>query len=300
MPSLSWFKGNIHTHTSEDHGDSKPDAVRRWYRRHGYDFLVLTHHNLLTPLHEPRRRSTRPLLITGEEVSAEGRIHVGAIGLSRLVEPVNTPDTVSTLQANIDAILDAGGVACINHPNDDWALDHETISQVHGASLLEVFNGVIYCNSFGGPGKFSGEEIWDAVLSAGNVIYGVAVDDAHVFKDFAHDLDNPGRGWVMVQAMELTADSIIEGLKSGNFYASTGVTLSSLYVRQQQITIKIDQPGNFVFNTAFVGRGGIVLHEEAGTRPAYRIRGDEGYVRARVMASSGALAWTQPIFVSDS
>lgn len=74
---------------------------------------------------------------------------------------------MATLQANVDAVLSSGGIACINHPNDDWAFDHEEIGQVSGASLLEIFNGVIWCNSFGGPRKFGGEEIWDKVLSAG-------------------------------------------------------------------------------------------------------------------------------------
>ena len=47
-PALRWFKGNTHTHTLNSDGDSTPDDVVRWYREHGYDFLVLTDHNFLT------------------------------------------------------------------------------------------------------------------------------------------------------------------------------------------------------------------------------------------------------------
>ena len=47
-----WYKGNTHTHTTESDGDSTPDVVTRWYREHGYQFLVLSDHNVLT-------RSTR-------------------------------------------------------------------------------------------------------------------------------------------------------------------------------------------------------------------------------------------------
>ena len=43
-----WFKGNTHTHTLNSDGDSTPDEVVRWYREHGYQFLVLTDHNFLT------------------------------------------------------------------------------------------------------------------------------------------------------------------------------------------------------------------------------------------------------------
>ena len=51
-----WFKGNTHTHTLNSDGDSTPDDVVRWYREHGYHFLVLTDHNFLTE----HRRAQRP------------------------------------------------------------------------------------------------------------------------------------------------------------------------------------------------------------------------------------------------
>ncbi|HUE85466.1 MAG TPA: hypothetical protein VMO26_05250, partial [Vicinamibacterales bacterium] len=40
-PETRWYKGNTHTHTLNSDGDSTPDDVVRWYREHGYRFLVL-------------------------------------------------------------------------------------------------------------------------------------------------------------------------------------------------------------------------------------------------------------------
>jgi len=48
QPPRRWYKGNTHTHTINSDGDSTPDQVVRWYREHGYQFLVLTDHNFLT------------------------------------------------------------------------------------------------------------------------------------------------------------------------------------------------------------------------------------------------------------
>ena len=48
QPAPRWYKGNTHTHTLNSDGDSTPDDVVRWYRQHGYHFLVLTDHNFLT------------------------------------------------------------------------------------------------------------------------------------------------------------------------------------------------------------------------------------------------------------
>ena len=304
MPRSRWYKGNIHTHTDKSDGDASPEKVVRWFRRHGYDFLVLSDHNHRTLLEYGRgkRRFKRPLMIPGEEVSVNldgGRtaVHVNGIGVTRLVEPIDATEVVPTLQANINAILDAGGVASINHPNYKWSFDHEAIIQVTGASLLEVFNAVPIANVHGAPGKPSYEQIWDEVLSARKVIFGVATDDSHNYSDFSPERLNPGRGWVMVRATELSPDAIVEALESGDFYASTGVTLEELDLSQEYISLTIDQTADSIYTTRFTGRGGATYAEVVGTEASYRIRGDEGYVRATVMSSSGPKAWTQPVFL---
>ena len=46
--NLRWYKGNTHTHTTESDGDTPPEEVALWYRDHGYNFLVLSDHNVLT------------------------------------------------------------------------------------------------------------------------------------------------------------------------------------------------------------------------------------------------------------
>ncbi len=304
MPEQKWFKGNIHTHTTESDGDASPQRVVSWYRRHGYDFLVLSDHNHLTLLDygRSRRRRRLPLMIPGEEVSVNldggaTAIHINAIGITRVVEPTDATDVVSTIQANINAILEAGGIASINHPNYKWSFDHEAIVRVSGASLLEVFNGHPATNVYGAPGRPGNEQIWDHVLSAGKAIFGVATDDSHNYSDFSHARSNPGRGWVMVRADELSSEAVVEGLAAGSFYSSTGVTLTELEISNDAIRLAIDQERDFVYTTSFTGPGAVLLHEVVGREADYEIRGGEGYVRATVRASSGQKAWAQPVFL---
>ena len=67
-----WYKGNTHTHTLNSDGDSTPDDVVRWYREHGYQFLVLTDHNFLTSvagLNALHGADEKFLVIKGEEVT---------------------------------------------------------------------------------------------------------------------------------------------------------------------------------------------------------------------------------------
>lgn len=303
MLKTQWFKGNIHTHTTESDGDSDPKSVVRWYRQHGYDFLVLTDHNHRTILdYSGGRRFRKPLMIPGEEVSVRIRngtipIHINGIGISNFVEPVDVEEIVPTIQANVNAIREAGGIASINHPNSGWAFDHNSIRQVVGAHLLEVYNGNPNSNTQGAPGKFSYEEIWDGVLSSNRVIFGAATDDSHKFQEFDPKLSNPGRGWVMVQASELSVDAILEALSSGNFYSSTGVTLLKLHSSQNKISLAIQDEHDYVYTTKFTGRHGSLLAEVVGLEAEYNLNGDEGYVRATVNSSGHHKAWIQPIFV---
>ena len=305
MPELKWFKGNIHTHTTESDGDDTPENVVRWYRRHGYDFLVLSDHNHLTLFDYAggRRRFKRPLMVPGEEVTLsihEGRtpIHINAIGISRVVEPIDAREIVPTMQANVDAIIGAGGIASINHPNSLWSFDHNHIKEVTGATLLEIYNGHPTSNVHGAPGKASYEQIWDGVLSAGRVIFGVATDDSHHYKDFHPARSNPGRGWLVVRAESLEVEAILDGLASGRFYSSTGVELADLEQSPEAISLSVRTEKNFIYTTAFIGRGGKVFHESTGPEATYEPSGEEGYVRAVVRSSSGAKAWTQPVLIS--
>jgi hypothetical protein len=43
-----WYRGNTHTHTLWSDGDAAPEDVADWYTSHGYDFLVLSDHNVLS------------------------------------------------------------------------------------------------------------------------------------------------------------------------------------------------------------------------------------------------------------
>ncbi len=60
---LRWWKGNLHTHSLWSDGDEFPEMIGDWYRRHGYHFLALTDHNVLSdslrwmPVKEAVRRS---------------------------------------------------------------------------------------------------------------------------------------------------------------------------------------------------------------------------------------------------
>ena len=295
-----WYKGNLHTHTSllGSTGPASPENVVRWYKEHGYHWLSITDHNVLTEY-----ETTELVMVRGQEVgkhmpSGNGPIHVNGFGITRSVEFVDMEEKVPTMQASIDGILAAGGMASLNHPNDRDSFTHEHALQTTGATFIEVFNGGgPGKNNDGGDGRPSSEEIWDGVLSGGQRIYGLATDDAHRFDEFRPDRSNPGRGWVWVRACSLSEETILAALRQGEFYASTGIELADISPTSSELSFEIcDRPGES-FLTKFVGKHGRVLSEQDGLAPRYAFHGDEGYVRATIVSSDGGKAWVQPVFL---
>jgi len=299
----TWYKGNTHTHTTNSDGDSPPEYVARWYKDHDYDFLVLSDHNVFTdPATLASLVDDSFLLVPGEEVTSSfdrSPVHVNGLNLPHVVEARTAASLVATIQANVDAIREVEGVPHVNHPNFEWSFGATELARVENDKLLEIWNGHPTVHNAGGGGIPGMEAVWDALLSGGKRIYGIAVDDAHHFQgEFARDRANPGRGWVVVRAPGLDALALMTSLEAGRFYASTGPVLDDVVVTPSSLEIRIGERGSFKHTTTFIGEGGRVLATTPDNPAVYRLTEDVGYVRARVTDSMGYDAWTQPVFVS--
>ena len=330
-----WLRGNTHAHTILcGHGDSTPEVAARWYLDNGYNFLVLSEHNHYI---EPRRVRLPPgrrrdfLLIPGQEVTQAAGfgsqvVHVTGMGTRGLVDwaaPKLAPSVL--IQTYLDRVRARGGLAILNHPNLSWSLGAQDILPVKGLSFIELYNAHPQAANSGDGKHVSTEVLWDAVLSQGRRLYGVAADDAHLFRDSAPGHPNPGRAWIMVRSQKLSLWAIKSAMARGNFYASTGVTLSRLQVSPGRYTVAVDRRrtdsgigrglfGDPTTRTApsarieFFGSGGRLLKSVTGERASFHFDRRELYVRAKVTlvrrvpvgyrehAFREFYAWTQPIF----
>jgi hypothetical protein len=299
-----WYKGNLHTHTLNSDGDSTPEEVVRWYREHGYDFLVLTDHNVMTGVDGLNAVQGAPgkfLVVRGEEVTSrvgDKPIHVNGFDLRALVEPPNASTVLTMVQGMVDGIRAASGVPSVNHPNFGWAISADELASVQRTKLFELYSGHPLVNNQGGGGVPGLEEVWDRLLSSGKLLYGIAVDDAHHFKrPWDPTASSPGHGWVYVRSAALEPRPLVEALERGDFYSSTGVVVDAVDAGASRLRVSVAQAGISKYRIQFIGRGGRVLQEVAAAEGTYTFKGDEGYVRAKVLESNGAVAWTQPVGV---
>jgi predicted metal-dependent phosphoesterase TrpH len=305
--TLSWYRGNLHTHTINSDGDSPPYEIVAWYKRNGYQFLALTDHNTYT---DPAPFDTNPndsfLLIGAEEITNAKTVHVNAIGITRAIPAQSGSTVTALLRASIDAVRAQEGIPLINHPNFGWAFtaaDMLPLATMPRVALLEIASGHPLVNHAGDGLVASTERMWDQLLSAGMRVYAVAVDDAHNFREeFTRDRPNPGRAWVVVRAPSLTRQNILASLDAGDFYASTGVALKDVRAAANSLTVEIE-PSRMTgspsrFQVVFIGRDGRELSVSHDNPARYGFAGNEGYVRARVEDSNGLRAWTQPVIVN--
>ncbi len=323
--TAKWYKGNTHAHTTLcGHADSSPSVVAQWYHDHGYHFAILSEHNkFIDPKTVDLNGSIRKdfLLLPGEEVTGRKTIHSTAMNVNRLIPwHFDHQHRSKIIQKHVDETVKAGGATILNHPNFGWAVKAKDMLPVKKLYLFELYNGHPKVHNFGDHHHPSTEQLWDDLLTQGMTIYGVGSDDAHHFADWKPNKSNPGRGWVMVRAKELTSDAITDAMTRGDFYASSGVMLKKVIRGPKRIEVEVDEeatakelaspiligrkvkegkPGYLV---EFIGPKGKVIEESLETKAACPV--NLPYLRCkvtrRVKKDNGDLieyyAWTQPVF----
>ncbi len=299
LAARHFVQGNLHTHTTASDGDSSPVEVARWYRDHGYGFVALTDHEVLTlPSDLSSLVSVDFAILAGEEITmrVDGRgVHVNALCTGTVIPGGTFARTGDALAHAIGAIRAQGGVALVNHPNFDWALTEADVvaAAKDGAALLEIASGHPYVRSRGDDAHPSHERLWDAVLTSGYDVMGVGVDDMHSLVTDRDPEAFPGQAWVQVFADDVSPEAICSALRHGELYASTGPTLRSIDV--SGLTYAVD-PLDHDAVISFLGKNGRVLAtaERSAGIARYVAQGDEGFVRARVDTSRGT-AWTPAV-----
>jgi predicted metal-dependent phosphoesterase TrpH len=100
-----WYRGNLHTHTTNSDGRFSPEENVAWHTQHGYDFLTITDHNRVTLFEQ----DGPCLIIPGVEISTRKQetgveYHVVTIGVRQmpiphLGDPQETIDAVNCWRA---------------------------------------------------------------------------------------------------------------------------------------------------------------------------------------------------------
>lgn len=305
----------------------------------------------LKPLAEYRTLLEEPgrfLFVPAEEIShsyAKRPVHINGINLRDPIKPVDGKDMIETIAVNLRQVGEQSRktsramIAFLNHPNFGWGVRAEEMLAVEELKFFEVFNGHPSVRNYGDDLHASCERVWDVALALRlgkyslPVVYGMATDDAHGYHAYGLGKVNPGRGWVMVKSRHLTAESLVRGLESGDFYASTGVLFDEIRREGDELRLTIHAEPGVSYTTRFIAtlketdltrkakldkdglelpvtgdyspEIGKVVAESISPSPRYTLTGKELYVRAKVVSTRAhpnpyakgdvEVAWTQPV-----
>ena len=268
------------------------------------------------------------LLIQGQEITDRFQkkpIHMNASNVQEVVPPLGGDSVYDVMQNNTNAVIaqrERTGqpiLIHLNHPNFGWGITAEDLAKVRGENFFEVYNGHPGVNNRGDDIHASTEQIWDIILAKRlteldlPVMYGIATDDGHNYHQIPSRKSEPGRGWVMVLASDLSTASLIENLEKGRFYSSSGVTLNRVVSDEKGLSIDIAAAPDVEYTVEFIGTRagfdpkstpvtdkdgnelnvtrryseeiGSVLAKSTGPSASYQFTGDELYVRARITSS---------------
>jgi hypothetical protein len=78
------------------------------------------------------------------------------------------------------------------------------------------------------------------------------------------------------------------------------VELQSITATSSALTIAVKTETASKYRIQFIGKQGAILSEAVSSPATYTFKGDESYVRAKVIESNGKLAWVQPVPVGAS
>lgn len=278
-----FWKGNLHCHTTLSDGALAPEEVVSLYRGLGYDFLALTDHRRLSA---PAHMEEGMLLLSGMEMDYDlpGQVlHLIGVGMDGRFDTARLPRDP---QRCIDLFRRCGGRAIVAHPA--WSLNTvDVLTSLKNVTAAEIYNSVSTWPWNGDRADAS--NVLDAAAAHGALYRFVASDDSHRYEGEA------GRAFTMVQADELSQDSIFRALDEGRFYCSQGPRFERISVEDGHIEVACSPVEAAIFYSDHIWTANRCHMEHGLTRSRYARNEGESYVRIQLIDAQGRSAWSNPI-----
>lgn len=287
------LKGGLHCHTTRSDGDCTPEETMHIHAENNYDFLAITDHRIYN--YTNFAPETGILIIPGMEIDS-AFVHTNGFRCFHSV-CLGSDDGTNGFEDNEiferDSVVDQydfqkyldiahakNNLTFYCHP--EWSsTPTRFFDKLEGIFAMEIWNtGSAYDNDTDNHAAY-----WDEMIGLGNKIWGVAVDDGH--RKYHHC-----GGWVMVNA-EKNVNSILEALKNGSFYSSTGPVINDFYIENDTAYLKAENCEKIVFH-ADKHPGRCFKNTSEAELP---LKGSYEYIRAVVTDKNGKQAWTNPIFI---
>lgn len=199
-----------------------------------------------------------------------------------------------TIQELIDEMIDRGNLVILNHPT--WSRNKpEDLLQLHRYFAIEIYNHQSEMDEAVGYGL----RHWDYLLSNGRKVFGIAADDAHR-GSFDSAISEFFGGWISVEANRLNQEDIIDALKAGRYYSSSGPEIQDLRVENGYLKVECS-PVKFIKFITEPFNGRTLYNEDAApiTSGSFLLDSGMKFVRVECVDFEGNTAWSNPVFIDE-
>lgn len=287
--SGTWFKGNVHMHTTESDGRLTAPEAAEFYARAGYDFIAITNH--MVPFVGRNHDDEWPLLIL-DGIELHGMDNDGSFYHVVAIGDVSGVTSDMELMKALDEVRKGDCILIWAHPH--WSGNTVAEGMRHGFHGLEVYNA----SSQVAYGKGMGAFHWDAAMEHQPNMLGFAVDDSH----FVEAAPLEKGGWIMVNAPELSREAITASMRRGNFYSSSGPVFKSINIEQGNRIVVETSP---IVHARLIGprdknKFKSTFDAAPMTHTHFRINDDWSFARLEIEDANGKAAWTNPLLIAES
>ena len=307
-----FYKANLHCHTVLSDGRWTKEQVKAEYQKRGYSIVAFTDHRHYG--WHPELMDDTFIPIAAYEADLNGPFppsgsfqwvktyHLNfydtdpaARGGFTAVQPPQQYGDLEALNGFIARMNADGFLCCYNHPY--WSLqNYNDYAGLKGAFAMEIYNHGCELDGLYGYAP----QAYDEMLRAGQKLFCVATDDNHdTYAPGDPRCDSFG-GFTMFKLEKLTYASVIEALKKGDFYASTGPELQELYIRDGALCVRCSPVEKIYVVTS--GRRCLMKLAAPGetlTEAVFPLNGDEGYVRVDCRDGQGRHAYSNAYWLDE-
>lgn len=321
-PSLNFYKGNMHCHSTLSDGTYTPLELKDLYKSKGYSFLAITDHEYFT-CHKDIWDDEFITITSSEYAIKEFPKESTLVNWKMKVCHLNlySIDPDNTYNICYSSVADHYSDKSVRTSPDFPKEEYERIYGADGINdIIKEANrtGHFVCynhprwslENYGDYGKYEGlwgVEIYNTgVNNSGIYEYNVNVaddflrDGKKIFLscgDDNHRADDMFESFVMVNAKTLSYSSIIEGLLKGNFYSSCAPTIKELYVEDNTAYITCSPAEKIALSTE--GRRADCVIGNNITSASFPLLPDDGYFRIEITDEKGRKANTQSYFIEN-
>ena len=329
----TFYKANLHCHTTISDGKKTPEEIKELYMKNGYSIVAFTDHNAFIPHNDLTDENF--LALNGMEIDVVSnygsheeyevkRCDFSLIALEqdtyfqplwhrRLYQEKIREEIKALIQNDenesnyrrsytaecisylMQTARKKGFYVILNHPTLSRE-GYENYTRYDGMHAIEMFNGRSIQM---GHDDFN-PRVYDDILNVGRRIYGVGGDENHNEKPDDSRYSDSNLAWTMIKADKLDYRTVTEAMEKGHFYATEGPEIYEMYIEDDKLHVKFSEAEHIICKSQHrVGQRLFAPKGETISEVAFSVNKDWGYFRIVVTDHKGRRACTNAYFPED-